>query len=822
MGMKNMLVVILALSIVIIGTNQVFAEKNVFVDSVKFIQYLDENTALEEVRNGNLDMYYYRISSDRLDNNQAREGLHVFDSTGGSYSILVNPAKAEKFNPFSIKEIRFALNYLVDRKLIVNELMGGYGSPIISYYGPSDPEYITILEELEKFNFKYNPALAQEIITGALKEKGAVMMDEKWHIDESPIEIRMFIRSDDPVRKSIGEILATELEKVGFSVKKDFGDLNKAFVIVYGSNPSDLKWNLYTEGWARSAFVRYDSVGLSQMYSPWFSNMPGFNDPSYWNYENTKMDEVTQKIYTGDFQTADNRSELIQEAVVEGINESVRIFLASRIDQYVVNEKVSGVVNDFGAGVPSRFTPINAQSQNGDLVIGVKQIYQGAWNPIMGLTDSYSRHIWGAVSDPETFKHPFTGETFPVRANWQVETAGPNGNLTVPTDAIIWNPALQQWENIKPETVAKSKVVFDFNFGNWHNGQRIDMNDIMHYLYFTIEWGTQTDESDRTFDTEFTPRTAQNIQTVIGVKQIDEDTIEVYVDYWHFDEGEIAYWVDIWNTIPWEISAAMEEAVLDGKVSFSRSGATSKNVNWLSLIIPNDANLIKEYLQEFRDSNHIPVSLEKSNLDSMYFQERFDSSIKWIEENNHAVISNGPFYLESYAPESRTITISAFEDDMYPFKIGSWSEFENPEFPTITGMEMGSVIKKGEGFSIEIEAKNTDSILYFLTNNQGEMISSQSLNMMGDEISIDIDSTNSEKLQTGTGNVKIFAVSDSVLKPDFYETSFIVTEMKTELPSSSSEDVEFFENKTGYEVWIIPTVVIVGIIIVLKKRYSKP
>ena len=49
-------------------TNQVFAEKNVFFDSVKFIQYLDENTALEEVRNGNLDMYYYRISSDRLEN----------------------------------------------------------------------------------------------------------------------------------------------------------------------------------------------------------------------------------------------------------------------------------------------------------------------------------------------------------------------------------------------------------------------------------------------------------------------------------------------------------------------------------------------------------------------------------------------------------------------------------------------------------------------------------------------------------------------------------------------------------------------------------
>ncbi len=50
-----MLVIVLALSIVPIMYNESMAEKNTFFDSVKFIQYLDENTALEEVRNGNLD-----------------------------------------------------------------------------------------------------------------------------------------------------------------------------------------------------------------------------------------------------------------------------------------------------------------------------------------------------------------------------------------------------------------------------------------------------------------------------------------------------------------------------------------------------------------------------------------------------------------------------------------------------------------------------------------------------------------------------------------------------------------------------------------------
>ena len=817
-----MLVFILALAIITVMQNESFAEKNTFVDSIKFIQYLDENTALEEVRNGNLDMYYYRISSDRLEDSQAREGLKVFDSTGGSYSLLVNPSESEKFNPFSSKEVRFALNYLVDRKLIVNELMGGYGAPIISYYGPTDPEYLTIIKELESFNFKYNPTFAEEIISKSLTDRGAAKIGDKWKIKDSEIEIKIFIRSDDPVRKSIGEILSVELERMGFLVKKDYGDLNKAFVVVYGSNPANLDWSLYTEGWGRSAFVKYDSIGLGQMYAPWFSNMPGFNDPSYWNYENKKLDDLTQKIYKGGFETAQKRGQLIQEAVTEGVNESVRIFLASKVDQYIVNENVNGVINDLGAGVPSRFTPINAKTNDDELVIGVKQIYQGAWNPVMGLTDTYSRHIWGIISDPITFKHPFTGETFPVRAQWEVETSSINEKIKVPIDAKMWNPALQEWSNVDPNTTATSKVTFDFEFSKWHNGQSMDMNDILHSLYFTIEWGTQSDETDKTFDTEFTPRAAQSIQTIIGISQIDDDTIEVYVDYDHFDKNEIAEWAALWSPVPWEITAAMEKAVIDGKVSFSRSGATSKNVNWLSLIVPKDAETIKGYLQEHKESKFIPKSLKQNENISQYYEDRYDSSIKWIEANNHAVISNGPFYLQTYAPESRTITVKAFEDESYPFKVGKWSELENAQFPIIKKINMSKSIQHGKNIEIVVETEKTDSILYFLIDSKGKIQASEKLNVNGDAVSIEISSDMTKNLQMGANSVKMFAISNSVLKPDFYESSFLVTEKNLELYNDIIK-AEHEEDETDYSIWAIPIVSAIAITIFLKIRYqSKP
>ena len=823
--MKKMLVIILALSIIAITYNESFAEKNTFVDSIKFIQYLDENTALEEVKNGNLDMYYYRISSDRLENNQAREGLKVFDSAGGSYSLLVNPAESEKFNPFSKKDARFALNYLVDRKLIVNELMGGYGAPIKSYYGPTDPEYLTIIKELESFNFKYNPTLAEEIISKSMIERGAVKINNKWIINDNEIEIRIFIRSDDPVRKSIGEILSVELEKIGFTVKKDYGDLNKAFVVVYGSNPADMNWNLYTEGWGRSAFVKYDSIGLGQMYSPWFSNMPGFNNPSYWNYENKKLDELTQKIYKGGFETSEKRSQLIQEAVIEGINESVRIFLASKVDQYVVNQNVDGVINDLGAGVPSRFTPINAKTNDEKLTIGVKQIYQGAWNPIMGLTDTYSRHIWGIISDPITFKHPFTGETFPVRAQWEIETLGLNEKIKVPIESKMWNPSLQKWSNVSTDTFATSKVTFDFEFSNWHNGESMDMNDILYSLYFTMEWGTQSDENDKTFDTEFTPRAAQSIQTIIGVNQLDKDTVEVYVNYWHFDENEIAEWASLWSPIPWEITAAMEKAVMDGKVSFSRSGATNKNVNWLSLIIPNDAEIIKKYLQEYKDNKFIPNALKENKNQYQYYENRYDSSIKWIEKNNHAVISNGPFYLEAYSPESRTITVKTFEDNSYPFKNGKWSEFENVQFPIIKKIGMDKIIQQGKNMEIIIETKEADSILYFIMDSKGKIQSSEKLDIDKDKVTIKITSEVTKKLQIGANTIKIFAISDSVLKPDFYESNFLVSEnnSKIPIPIINSSNIENEKNYNVELISIIVIILIIGIIIFMKiKNQSKP
>ena len=797
-----------------------FAEKGTFLDEIRFVQYLDENTALEEVRNGKLDLYYYRISSDRLKDADSRDGLQIFESTGGYFSILLNPTNSGEFNPFSIREVRYALNFLVDRNLIVNELLGGYGSPMISNYGIFSADYLGIIDVLESFQFRYNPNLANQIISEQLENAGAQKINNVWHYDDEPIVITFFIRSDDPARKAIGEILSSNLESIGFIVEKEFGDLNKAFVIVYGSDPAEQKWHLYTEGWGSSGFTRYDSVALAQMYAPWFSNMPGNNNPAYWNYQNDLLDKITQKIYSGESETAEERTRLIKDATKEGVNESVRVFLASKVDQYVSNENLDGVINALGAGVPSRFTPINVQASDQSITIGVKQIYQGAWNPVAGLTDTYSTQIWFTLFDPSLTGHPFSGKIFPIRTNWEIETDGPKSVVNVPADAIIWDSKSKNWKEVGPNTFAISKATFDLNFGEWHNGQKMNMNDIIYSTYFLLEWGSEKDENDKTFDSDYSPQAAQTAKTLVGIKPIDNDTIEVYTNYWHFDEGEIASWTSPWSSMPWEIMAAMEKTVVDGKSSFSRSESLTKNVSWLSLIIPNDARMIQSQLEEFKSSNFIPDALTDFQQITDFQIDRYQSSIDWINQHEHAVISNGPFYLEGYSPDSRSITIKSFDSSGYPLQQGIWSDFEHAEFPTIESVDIEEIVQKGMKLDIPVKVTNSSEIQYFLSNTQGTVITSGVQNVHDNHATITIENDEIDNLLVGPNTLKIFAASDDVLRPYEFSTSFLVVEPNSSLPqaviSDNYEDVENADN-TMLSVVVILIIIGLGVFAIKKK-----
>ena len=124
------------------------SDKGAYTDNIRFIQYLDGNTALQDIRAGKLDTYYFRVPLERVTAISNDPNLKIYEKNAGSFAFLLNPAPSKDpniLNPFQFKEIRFAINYLINREFIVDEILNGYGSVQVDALGISSPEYESII-----------------------------------------------------------------------------------------------------------------------------------------------------------------------------------------------------------------------------------------------------------------------------------------------------------------------------------------------------------------------------------------------------------------------------------------------------------------------------------------------------------------------------------------------------------------------------------------------------------------------------------------------------------------------------------------------------
>src|SRR6059036_2840194 len=127
-------------------------EKGPNIDTVRFIHSEDENLALQEIKSGDLDLYYFRIPLEAVGDATNDPRLTVYDRVAGSMGLLVNPAPASndnQLNPFQSREVRYALNYLINREFLVNEVLKGYGSALVDPFGIYSPEYPNVIDVVE-------------------------------------------------------------------------------------------------------------------------------------------------------------------------------------------------------------------------------------------------------------------------------------------------------------------------------------------------------------------------------------------------------------------------------------------------------------------------------------------------------------------------------------------------------------------------------------------------------------------------------------------------------------------------------------------------
>ena len=655
-----------------------------------------------DIEAGNMDIYLFGLKTEGAQDLRGTEGVELIDAPATAVSLILNPAPAREgeLNPFSIPEIRRAMQYLVDREAIAQDIYQGAAQPMITHVGPSDPDFLTIYDIDRGSGIGYDPELARELITESMEGAGAELVDGTWHFEGGPIRIKLIGRVEDE-RREIADLVRTELEEAGFEVAITYDQFGPAIQRVYSTDPQSFEWHIYTEGWGRGSPERYDVGGVNSFNAPWLGNMPGWLEEGFWQYQNDQLDELGQTLFRGEFDSLDERNRIYREMTQTGLDESIRIWLGVVNNSFPMRSELVGVTPDLVSGPRNVWTLREAYVPGSDqLRVGHQWVWtdRTTYNPIGGFSDVYSTDLWRNLVDPAILNDPFSGIPQGFRADFTVETAGPDGTMDVPPDALIWDVDSKSWVPVAAGTTAVSKATFDysgFTGSNWHHGQPITLADAIYGIAQTFD--IAYDPEKARIETAIAATQRPILETFKGYRLTDDDQLEVYVDYWHFDEPHIASYANPTSfDMPWELKAAMDDLVFEQRrAAYGNTAATRFSVPWLSLVLERDAGLVDRTLRQLERDEAVPAPLADFGGRALVTPEeavaRYEAAQDWFDEKEHLVISQGPFYLERFDPPAQFAELVAFRDESYPFSPGDHYRGMPPEL-TIGDIESDLVV----------------------------------------------------------------------------------------------------------------------------------
>ena len=719
MSKKTVILCLLSLIILVSLTTSVLAEvKGPIVDKVYINAKMKEEIGLKDAAEGLTDIFFWGVSGPTIMglDQATRDKLDIYTVPSGSWSLNFNPVPnaapyivkveaKEFFNPFAIREVRFAMNDLINRKYLVDEVLGGAGGPMFTMATPGQPgtyKYNLVANRLG-FTPEGNEKKAIEEITEALQEAAALpelqgrlaKQGEWWTFDGEPATINFLIRVDDPQgRLREGEYIASQIEKAGIKVERCLWDRVKCIETSYYSDPADYKWNIYTEGWGAGATRAFWEHIVCQMYAPWYGYMAGGPD-SKWHYENDEIDRLTEKAYTGNFLTEEEYWETVLEALELALKDACRIYVAYQNDYYATNKDVFNNRMCYGLGDGlNEWSLITADTKNKELRVtefsAKGALFMSAWDPIgtEGFNDVYSLVIAQPLFDRASFESPASAIATPwrviphdVKTEVDRDEAGEVvGKISVSPKAIKYDSAKKEWYKVGAGETAMSAGTYTFIFGNFHHGRPMTIANILYADAFVTEWITKDGDDDRYYDAAYESYHRPGWEISKGMTLNLDGTITNYFDY-NFPPSKERVaangspWVSLsgrYIVLPWEVYEALAELVATGSASDEVYSFTpSEGVEQVDLLRPSCVADIRAKLAEMKDNSHLPVSL-KDYVTVEEAKAGYEAAIKWIDEKGHAFIGNGPFYMEKYDPTTNFIELTAFRDPEYPFTPDYW------------------------------------------------------------------------------------------------------------------------------------------------------
>ena len=155
-------------------------------DVVNFSAF-DQGIASKELEAGNMDMYIYSLKTPAAEALKNHMDINVYKAPASTVSIILNPAPAPagELNPLSIKKVRQALQYAVNRKFISQEIYKGFASPMVSQVSSADFDYLTVFNLLKESKITYDLDSAINQVNDAMIAAGAELNEGYWHFDEN-------------------------------------------------------------------------------------------------------------------------------------------------------------------------------------------------------------------------------------------------------------------------------------------------------------------------------------------------------------------------------------------------------------------------------------------------------------------------------------------------------------------------------------------------------------------------------------------------------------------------------------------------------------
>lgn len=743
-------------------------------DTITFGAYNVDQAPLN-VQNGDVDLYIFGLKTAGAKSLEGNDQVRLIDAPASTVSLLLNPAPAPDgaLNPFSIKEVRQAMQYLIDREFIASDIYQGRALPMFTNISPTDYDQLTIFPVVSAANIRNDTDLATKQITDAMTAAGASKDGGTWSFGGKPIQIKIVTRVEDE-RRDIGDLVRSSLEQLGFQVAPQYQEFGPATLAVYASDPKTFQWHIYTEGWSRGAPVRYDDAGINQFAAPWLGNMPGWQEVGYWQYQNDQLDEIGKKLYRGEFGSEDDRNALYQQMVQLALDESVRVWLVTALQSFPVRDDVENLTVDIVSGPRNLFALRGADIPGRtDIKVGNLWVWteRTTWNPIGGFGDAYSSDIYKNLVDPGIFNHPFTGLPQAFRVDFTVDTAGPDKTMAVPAEAVTWDAKQVAWAPVASGATARSKVTFDYSkyLGTtWQHGQPITMADVIYPIAQSYEMAYDDDKVQ--IETAIGITSRPLLETFKGYVFGDE-TVDVYVDYWHFVEGSIAaYALPSGVATPWEILAAMDDVVFDKRTgAYSDTAAARFSVPWISLVTESDARLVLRSVKEFGRKKTIPAGVFDIGGTTIVSEDeakaRYDAAEEWFKNTNLLVISNGPYQLSKYDPPAQFAQLDAFRPEGYPFTVDDFRFGEPPDL-MVTATAPDS-IALGDDISIPVtvDGPGTLAVYYtFIDSSAGDVLESGIASGDDGNFTVAIDPSVSATLFPGLYELVVLASSSDLAK----------------------------------------------------------